>query len=148
MHRHDGVNNELIKWIPAAKAEQGAPKWDRPQDKAILDVAYQTTASETTYLDVSVVAAAGADPGSLLLRRGKAKHTRYPGPGLIPMVLTSRGRWGREGIAWARSAARHFFGPEAAEKFRELKYAVSASLQISVAEQILSCMTIPPKSCS
>ena len=45
-------------------------------------------------MDVSVVAAApsAGDVPCLLMRRELAKHHRYPGPGLVPFALASRGR--------------------------------------------------------
>ena len=92
--------------------------------------------------------AGAGDAASLLMRREHAKHRRYRGPGLVPFALTARGRWGKEALGWGRSAARHFFGEGARDKFTELKYVISAALQVEVAEQVLACMTAPPPSCS
>ena len=66
----------------------------------------------------------------------------------MPFALTARGRWGKEALGWGRSMARHFYGEEAPAKSAELKYVVSAALQIEVAEQVLASMTAPPLSCS
>ena len=58
-------------------------------------------------------------------------------------------RFGRSPPVEARSvAARRFFGEGARDKFTELKYVISAALQVEVAEQVLACMTAPPPSCS
>ena len=143
MRRHDGIRDCIAEWVPHAKVEQSMPKWDTPAERAVLDVAYRDRTGAETCVDVSVVAAAAIP--CLLMRRELAKHRRYPGPGLIPFALASRGRWGREAAGWARAVARSAFGAMAAEKFHQLRYAVAVALQAEVAEQLLTCMEGTPE---
>lgn len=60
-------------------------------------------------VDVSIVAAGTANSlghGLILARREQAKHCRYPGKGLVPLVVDVPGRWGAEAVAWAREVVR------------------------------------------
>ena len=128
-------------WLPQAQREQHVPKWDREQEKAVLDITYTTAEGAQTCLDVSIVA--GQDStGTIraLMRREAAKHRRYPGPGLIPFVLDLRGRWGKEAQAWARAAARRCGWTDPVDKLHQLRYQVSVALQTGVAEQVKKCL--------
>ena len=151
MTRHNEVRDAIREWIREqgcdAWIEQNVPKWDRTSatgpDRAVLDVAYQDPHNgETVYLDVSVVAgqvSAADGQDRAILRRERAKHTRYPGAGLIPFVMDIRGKWGREAAAWARGLARTCGISEAGTQLQALRYRVSTVLQRAAAEQILRC---------
>ena len=149
LHRHNDLRDRGAAWLPKSKKEQYVPKWDRPDEKAVLDVTYHTRSGEEVCLDFSVVAAApsGGEVLTQLQRREQQKHQRYPGPGLIPFVTTSRGRWGQEALAWARATAKYYYIDDYAAKLTKLKYDISMALQIGVAEQILSCMQGQGPSC-
>ncbi len=145
LQRHDDIRDAIAAWLPNGQTEQAVPKWDKPDKKAILDVAYTNHQGHETFVDTSIVAAAPMGPEAVkaLQRRESSKHTRYPGPGLVPFAIDVRGRWGKEAQAWARATARHFFGEEAVDKLHELRYAVSQALQVGTAEQFLRSMGVP-----
>ena len=74
-----------------------------------------------------------------LARKERKKHTRYPGPELVPFVVDVRGRWGREAEAWMRRVAKRVPADHRGEAVRACRYEVSLALQAAVAEQLASC---------
>ena len=68
-------------------------------------------------------------------RREKAKHVRYPGPGLYADV---RGKWGREAHAFVQSAVGALPKDERATAIRVCRRQVSVALQTGLAEQMLT----------
>jgi hypothetical protein len=113
--RHNAVRDALGRWLEEGGFtvfyEQEVPRWNTPEERAILDVVYRTPEGHSMYVDVSCLEGAvvygrirNATHG--IARREKRKHKRYPGPGLVPFVLDNRGRWGREAIQWLRSTLR------------------------------------------
>ena len=70
-------------------------------------------------------------------KREHDKHTRYPHPNLIPFVFETGGRWGTTAHEWIRSIAP----TEPQERtlaLTQLRYELSASLQRSTADMILT----------
>ncbi len=145
--RHDAIRDLLLEWLRAhgyaARKEQHVPHWDRQvngrEERAILDIVYTDTAGHAVYLDVTVVG--DGDPGAGRPRgrvrtRELRKHARYPGAGMWPLVLDSRGAWGKEAATWLKAAVGHM--PGGVEAVKMLRYEVSRTLQQGVAEQILS----------
>ena len=112
-------------------------------DRAILDLVYQDQQWGQIAVDVSIVDSE-TPPGCprnshlSLTRREATKHRRYPGPGLVPFVLDTRGKWGAEAQAWVFSVVRHKNGLEKAEALARCRLLVSMALQRGVAEQIIS----------
>ena len=105
---------------------------------------YAGPAANTVKMDVSVVDGATTHRGVrqakwCLARREKTKHNRYPGPGLVPFVLDTRGRWGQEATAWLRAVVRRVPQEVRAEAMAKCRYKVSVALQKrGVADQIWS----------
>ena len=111
--------------------------------RAILDVVYAGPAANTVMMDVSVVDGATTRRGVRLAkwcfaRWEKTKHNRYPGPGLVPFVLDTRGKWGHEATAWLRAVVRRVPQESRAEAMAKCRYKVSVALQRGVADQIWS----------
>ena len=75
-----------------------------------------------------------------LERHERKKHTRYPGPRLIPFVLDVRGLWGKEAFAWAHAMVRRQPKAERAAALQDLRWRVSHALQLAVAEQCLRAL--------
>ena len=118
MVRHGAVRDTLATWLRedlglSTHTEQEVPRWHTLRERAILDVVYAGPAANTVKVYVSFFDGAtthrGARQAKLRLariRREKTKHGRYPGPGLAPFVLDTRGRWGHEAVAWLRAVVR------------------------------------------
>ena len=148
MIRHGAIRDTLADWLRddlalAAQTEQEVPRWHTQRERAILDVVYAGPSANTIKMDVSVVDGATTHRGVrqakwCLARREKAKHTRYPGPGLVPFVLDTRGRWGHEATAWLRAVVRHIPHETRAEAMAKCRYRVSVALQRGVAGQVWS----------
>ena len=145
--RHDWVRDALAAWLQeqgkSARTEEEVSRWNKDGERAILDVVYQDQQWGSISIDVSVVDSEGPAGGQrqahlALARRESTKHGRYPGLGLYPVVLDTRGRWGVEAAAWAYSVVRHRPGPEKAEALARCRTMVSLALQRGVAEQIIS----------
>ena len=142
MARHDSVRDTLVGWLREqdlhAETEQHIPAWDVAGLRAVLDVAYIDKQLGARHVDVSFVASithGGVDAGVRLARREKAKHTRYPGPTMVPFVLDVRGRWGNEAQAWARDVLREHDPEERQRRLQDLRWRVAKALQGAVAEQ-------------
>jgi hypothetical protein len=148
MVRHGAVRDTLAAWLRedlglSTHTEQEVPRWHTLRERAILDVVYAGPAANTVKMDVSVVDGATMHRGVrqakwCLARREKTKHARYPGPGLVPFVLDTRGRWGHEATAWLRSVVRCLPQDQRAETMARCRYKVSVALQRGVADQIWS----------
>ena len=145
--RHNAVRDAVGHWLEEGGHtvfyEQEVPRWNRPEERAVLDVVYRTLEGHTTYLDVSCLEGAvvygrirNATHG--LTRRERTKHKRYPGPGLLPFVLDNRGRWGKEALQWVRGVLRNVPAADRAERLARLRASVAMTLQTAVADQIIS----------
>jgi hypothetical protein len=144
VRRHNAIRDTLRDWMNSQKRhttiEQHVPKWDRTDDRAILDLAYTEPTGDQVYMDVSVVAAAirnSDGDGKPLARRERTKHSRYPGSGMVPFVVDVRGRWGKEAQAWLRGVLKNYGVTERATAVLECRHMVSQALQVAVAEQCL-----------
>ena len=98
--------------------EQRIPQWDRETAEgtqlAILDVVF-SPASGRVAVDVSVTDVLSASAATARARarangvaareRGRDKHRRYPGPGLVAGALETGGRLGREFVAFIKEYA-------------------------------------------
>ena len=142
VRRHDAIKDAIYGWMKELGLnplkEQGVQKWDREDKKAILDLVYMDALEQAVFIDVTVVSspttgAMGA--GVIMLRREKAKHARYPGPGLKPFVVDVRGRWGVEALAWVRMLVRRRPQEEQPALMMDLRWRVSVALQGAIAEQ-------------
>ena len=106
----------------------------------MLDVMYYDPEHGQRFLDVAVLAAQtqlGVAAQVRLTRYERKKHTRYPGPQLIPFVLDVRGLWGREARAWVQSIVKQLPSEERAAATKDVRWRVSKALQTAVAEQCL-----------
>ena len=96
-----GVNGCLDGLGRGSRTEQRIPKWGKDDQEAILDVVYSDNSLGDVCVDVAVLDSAfpGASKSAskALQRREREKHRRYPGKGLFPFVLDTRGRWGAGG---------------------------------------------------
>ena len=127
-----------------AEKEQEIPQWNHGTERAILDVVYHEGASGMVAMDVTVTDmtanAHGGQPWRhALARKERKKHTRYPGPELVPFVVDVRGRWGKEAEAWMKRVAKRLAAEQRTEAVRACRYEVSLALQAAVAEQLASC---------
>jgi len=148
MTRHGAIRDTLADWLRgelglSTQTEQEVPRWNTARERAILDVVYTGPSANTVKMDVSVLDGATTHRGVrqakwCLARREKAKHRRYPGPGLVPFVLDTRGRWGHEATAWLRAAVRCIPQEQRAEATAQCRYRVSVALQRGVADQVWS----------
>jgi len=149
--RHTALLEAVRLWLQdlgiSVNKEQRMPKWDKPGKIAILDIAYFDRNLQQVCVDVSVIDGAegskttrpqGTKAKFAIPRREKVKHVRYPGDGLFPFVVDTRGRWGSEAKAWAAAAVRHLPQEERSRQIRKLRVSVSLAVQHAVAEQILS----------
>ena len=104
----------------------------------MLDIVYRDAVEDMVYVDVTVASnpqGSTQSAGVMTLLREKAKHNRYPGPGLKPFAIDIRGRWGVEALAWARMLVRRKPQDEQVAWMMDLRWKVSAALQSAVAEQ-------------
>ena len=62
---------------------------------------------------------------------------------MYPFVIGCRGKWGREAAAWATLALKEQPQEERGELMRQLRVAVSVTLQTAVADQILCAAKSP-----
>ena len=145
--RHNRIRDVLAEWLKSqgigANTEQEVPEWDTPREQARLDVAYFDSRHGERFIDVAVLAAhthKGLAAQIRLERHERKKHTRYPGPRLIPFVLDIRGLWGKEACAWARAMVRRLPKADRAAALQDLRWRVSQALQLAVAEQCLRAL--------
>ena len=145
--RHNRIRDVLAEWLKSqgigANTEQSVPEWDTPREQARLDVAYFDSRHGERFIDVAVLAAhthKGLAAQIRLERHERKKHTRYPGPRLIPFVLDVRGLWGKEACAWARAMVRRLPKADRAAALQDLRWRVSQALQLAVAEQCLRAL--------
>ena len=155
--RHNYCRDELAEWCcehvdSGTLKEQHVPRWDRPgargPERAVLDVVVHANpaGSSPLYIDVSVTEPTSADAGAARARarrpglaaadRERTKHSRYPGELLLPAVLETGGRWGREFRRWARAVLPE--GPRRSEQLAELRYRLAVALQRGVAAALLA----------
>ena len=71
-------------------------------------------------------------------RREHKKHTDYPGAGLYPFVVDTRGRWGKEAHAFIHLAVRSLEPADRTKAIHECKQMVSRALLSTTADQMLS----------
>ena len=150
------MRDAVAEWLRglgrAPSLEHEVPHWnhrgrDGSEDaKAILDVVYRDPTMGPQYIDVSVVDSAGMSvteprPRNAIARRERVKQRRYPGEGLVPFVLDTRGRWGEQATTWLLSASRHLDPVERTEAIGRARTMISRALQQGVAEQILAGTT-------
>ena len=152
--RHNGIRDTLKAWMAkyniSALTEQVVAHWSSQEDgDAILDLVFTHPELGEIYIDVSVCDAAfpGAprDNWWALERRERAKHGCYPGPGLYPFVLDTRGRWGREADALIRLILRAIPEEQRIPALLDCRLMVARSMQMAVAGQILTA-AVPPGS--
>ena len=148
--RHNWVRDALATWLTeqgkSPVKEQEIPAWNitgTGGERAILDLVYQDQQWGRVAVDVTVVDSETSPGGPrtahlALARREATKHRKYPGPGLVPFVLDTRGKWGAEAQAWVFSVVRHMSGQEKAEALIRCRLLISMALQRGVAEQIIS----------
>ena len=146
--RHDGARDCVIAWMREMglhpHKEQRVPAWDTARASAILDIAYLDAKTGTRYLDIAIVSGgthANLPAATRIARHEQHKHTRYPGPALVPFVIDVRGMWGSEARAWLRDVKPQLSSPDPEEAIRLLKYRLSACIQGAVAEQVIRCAT-------
>ena len=152
VQRHIAVRDALVGWMQSLKLpvarEQAVPRWHRDGEQAILDIVYRDARLGDACVDVSIVDAAynGAPRSApmALQRREVAKHRRYPGPGLVPFVMDTRGRWGREAVAWVQSVTSCLPDAESHEAVRQCRLQLGRVLQLTVTDQILEAVRPPP----
>ena len=129
---HNGQRDLWAQHLPSAgfavQREQHVPGWDRRVrrangtwfwQRAVLDLRLEAPPdAPVTYLDVKVthpcsatyVAGAARENGFAAQKAEEAKHTRYPAntPGvsgrLVPLVVETYGRWGKEGLRFLKKA--------------------------------------------
>lgn len=152
MRRHNAVRDALAGWLQSLKLpvarEQAVPRWHREGEQAILDLVYRDPRLGDMCVDVSIVDSAyiGAPRSApmALQRREVAKHRRYPGHGLVPFVMDTRGRWGREAVAWVQNVTSGFPDAERLEAVRQCRIQLGRALQLTVADQVLEAVRPPP----
>ncbi len=144
--RHNCVRDALHGWmvdngVPAL-TEQEVPKFNTPDRKAGLDIAYTDRRLGPMTADVSLIRSSleGGAKRCLkaLERREKSKHVRYSGPGLFAFVLDVRGRWGREAYAMVQSVVSHLDPSLRAAAIKDCRRRVSRALHFATAEQLMS----------
>ena len=146
MQRHDAVRDELSSWVSdqgvSTRTEQIMPKWSTSTEQARLDTVCMDPRRGEICVDISctdsVVAGATKRAMRSSTRREQQKHKRYPGRGLVPFVLDTRGRWGREAHAFVNTIAATLPWEERADAIRDCKRRIAVALQTAVAEQIMS----------
>ena len=116
VRRHNLVRDLLARQVTEclhvpALTEQVVPAWARGTTEARLDVVYRQDSGVTAYLDCAVTschardvaAVAAVRDGAAAARLEVAKHRRYPGQRLTPLVWEAHGRSGDSALAWQRS---------------------------------------------
>lgn len=73
-----------------------------------------------------------------MARRERGNHLRYPGLGLCPFVLDTRGAWGKEARAFVASVTVDMEPTTRAHAVKTCRQSVSTALQLAVADQLLS----------
>ena len=135
------------------------PRWDRPGqrgiERAVLDIILpeNPAGQGSLFMDISIVEPTTADvsqacararrPGLAASTREKRKHSRYPGHGLLPVVLEAGGRWGLEFRRWAKAALTT--ADKRATKIAELRQCLAVALQKSVAAALLGAAAGRPR---
>ena len=109
----------------------------------MLDVVYRDPTLGQQCIDVAIVDSEGtaaADPKirMAISRKERVKQRRYPGEGLVPFVLDTRGRWGHYAQVWLLAASRHLEPAERSGALAKARKLVGRALQQGVAEQILA----------
>ena len=151
--RHKQVRDALHGWlreigVDSARTEQEVPRWNTPEQHARLDITLTDPRAGEVCVDVSlvnsVVAGAPRRPVLALECRERAKHVRYPGPGLFAFVLDVRGRWGKEAHSFCQSVLAVLPKEQRADAMVRCRRLVSRALQMAVAEQLLMAAARPP----
>ena len=126
------------------QTEQAVPAWDKPGERAVLDIAYFDAQGTQRYLDLAVIAArthASVAPDIRLERHERYKHRRYPGPALVPFVIDVRGAWGSEARAWLKTIKPQLQVDDKTAAIAILKWRLAACIQISVADAVIRSTT-------
>ena len=142
--RHDNARDVFAKWmrdvgIPV-QTEQAVPAWDKPGERAKLDIAYFDAQGTQRFLDLAIIASrahASVAPDVRLERHERYKHRRYPGPALVPFVIDVRGAWGSEAQAWLKTIKPQLLVDDKNTAISVLKWRLAACIQISVADAVI-----------
>ena len=146
--RHDNARDTLAKWmrevgIPVS-TEQQVPTWNKPNERAVLDIAYYDAQGRERYLDLAVIAphnGRSLPPAVRLERHERTKHRRYPGPALVPIVIDVRGAWGPEARAWLKTIRPQLPVDDKPAAIATLQWRLAASIQSAVADAVLRSTT-------
>ena len=121
-------------------------------EQAVLDVILVTNSGRVA-VDVSVAEAPSADDatarararadGTAARERELEKHRRYPGPGLVPAVLETGGRMGREFRAFLRAQAPA--DERRAASLADIRQRLATALQRGVATMLLGGAGAQPR---
>ena len=116
VRRHNLVRDLLARQVTECLhvptlTEQAVPAWAQGITEARLDVVYRQDSGVTAYLDCAVTSCHARDvaavsavrDGAAAARLEVAKHRRYPGQRLTPLVWEAHGRSGDSALAWQRS---------------------------------------------
>ena len=144
--RHNVVRDTLSEWVAeqgiSTRTEQIMPKWSTSEEQARLDIVCTDLRRGETCVDISMTDSVlrGATKRVMrsAARREQQKHKWYPGRGMIPFVMDTRGRWGREAHAFVQTIAATLPHEQRAEAIRECRRRIAVALQTAVAEQIMS----------
>ena len=153
---HNAVRDVMAKWIkqrtgrPVEK-DIPVPHWDTPQQKAVLDGSWNGETGRV-YLDVSLVepnARVGAQNrrqlktiGTELATRERAKHRRYPGAGLVAMVMNGCGRMGSELEGFIQKMLKDVPKEEKGQETAIIRQRLSVAVQRSKAEAMLAASRV------
>ena len=117
------------------------PKWSTSEEQERLDIVCTDPRRGKPCVDVSCTDSVFSGATKRVLRsaarRERQKHRRYPGRGMSPFVMDTRGRWGREAHAFVQTIAATLPHEQRAEAIRECRRWVAVPLQTAVAEQIM-----------
>ena len=151
-HLRDILYKWLVNWGYFTQREQHIPELDDTDNdgnprQAILDI--YTTINDRQYLiDISVTdavsdcqsrtkARSNKDATAAMEREQQKRHRYKNDPRLVPFVFEVGGRWGPTAEAWIKTLAPTD-PAERATALAHLRYEISASLQRSNADMIIT----------
>ena len=142
VRRHNLVRDLLARQVTEclqipALTEQVVPAWAQGTTEARLDVVYRQDNGVTAYLDAAVTcchardiaAVAAVRDGAAAARLEAAKHRRYPGRRLTPVVWEAHGRSGDSALAWQRNMVATLAPGQRAVRLAGLRRQVAVAIQ-------------------
>ena len=148
VRRHDAIRHALCERVAILgtphTSEQYVPHWHADKEKALLDIIVRHHVLGYLCVDVSLVEPVQSEAGKLSIKRREvAKHRRCPGPGLHPIVLDGRGKWGRQSDTWMRIMLNLIPKDDRQKAMAKCRAMVSRALQMTATDMQLTATHAP-----